>query len=184
MPDNQNKSKSKSGFTLIELIVSIAILAILYPAISAAFLNAQALMAAENSKLDTMSNAQLIMQELQVEGRDKIESIRSNYAVEETQALSVYIFYNTDADLNMDALITTRPDNVVKITDGKLGNPQGALNEMSALGKDYPYAANVFILWDQDTGEHKYYKIYKAKVTTWDLNHQQVESNRTAYIGE
>jgi prepilin-type N-terminal cleavage/methylation domain-containing protein len=85
-----NKIKSKRGFTLIELIVSIAILAILYPTISAAFLDTQAIMTAENSKLDTMSKAQLILQELQVEGRDNIENIRKNYSIEETQRSATY----------------------------------------------------------------------------------------------
>ena len=129
-----------------------------------------------------MSTAQLIMQQLQVEGSDNIENIRVNYAVEETQPFSFYIFYNTDADINMDAIINTQPDNIVKITDGKIGDSQNALATMAALGKKYPYAANVYILWDNQTAG--YYKVYKTKITTWDLNHNQVESNRTAYIGE
>ena len=81
-------ANKKKGFTLIELMVAIAILAIIYPAITSAFLTAQRSMEDENSMLETAAQAQYLLQSLQVQGREGVEIIYDKYKVSGVQKAS------------------------------------------------------------------------------------------------
>jgi prepilin-type N-terminal cleavage/methylation domain len=188
------RNSRKKGFTLIELMVAIAFLAIIYPAITSAFLTAQKAMEDENSRLETIAQAQYMMQVLQVEGRDGVEHIYNKYKSADTAKASLFIFYGNNEDISNTVGNTADEDkaksDILYAEQSSDDEPDSTTAQivMDAEGVDTPYAAHVLIVLDAPpTGEpsSNYFSVYKVVVDTWKMKGAHpVGSRRMAYIGE
>ena len=190
----RKRSNRKKGFTLIELLVAIAILAIIYPAITSAFVTAQKTMEDENSKLETIAQAQYMMQDLQVQGRDGVERIFAKYQRADAQKASFYVFYENNEDISDTVAELADEDkaesDILYAEKTTVDGPDSAAAQtvMDADGIGTPYAAHVLIVLDAPpSGEpsSSYFSVYKVVIDTWKMKGAHpVGSKRVAYIGE
>lgn len=172
----------KEGFTLIELIAAIAILAIVTSAIFMAFSTSARVWTRGRVRLGTSSYSQSIIEAFKAQGADKFKNMYSS-----SSGNSCYIYfddnitnfrvYNGSVSTPTD-LLTWVKDNSTKLT--------GSVNESYTSCKDSNYSggrrygAYIFIK-QSDTAN----KVYYARIRVWDLQSQNIaetESLKEFYI--
>lgn len=184
----------KKGFTLIELMVAIAFLAIIFPAITSAFVTAQRTMDMENATLETIAQTQYLMQSLQVQGVDGISVIYDKYKLEGSGKASMLIFYedndeieSTITKLSDKAKLVSEIHNVLGVS-GAEPDAAYAENLMSGAGIDRSYGVHVTIRAEQlpeGEGALEYFKVYNIEMKAWKVKGPySAESRRVVYIGE
>ncbi|QOX63035.1 type II secretion system protein [Anoxybacterium hadale] len=185
----------KKGFTLIELMVAITILAIIYPAIASAFVTAQKTMEDENSTLETLTQAQYLVQSLQVQRREGMETIYGKYKESGHERASLFLYYTDNDEIASAVEQMADPELAASDIDHVLealaveADASKAKEAMASASIDRRYAAHILIQPDlQPDSEEQvdYFKVYKIVINTWKLSSDSysVGSRRVAYIGE
>lgn len=184
-----NIRNKKMGFTIIELIVAIAIMALAFPVISSVFMNALNYTKDESIKLDTMTDAQSIAQGLKFQGKYGVGEIYNNLATDtEKHNLSSVIlnitYDNVGQVCGTDGLL-----NLPEYTDRSASMPIGSISSsrMNNLGSHYEteititpeeYSSN-----SSNNNNFIYFNMYDIKVKVKDLVNNTVESENTVLIG-
>ena len=159
----------KKGFTLVELIAAIAILAIVTSAIFPAFLTSVKIWSRGDLKLGTTTYAQSIIETLKSQGADKLKNMYSSASgsscyVYSDDNLTNFRVYNGSLSSPSD-LLTWVKDSSTKLT--------GLVNENYISCKDSSYSggrkygAYIFIKQSDATN-----KVYYARIRVWNLQRQ------------
>lgn len=197
--------KIKKGFTLIELIVAIAIIAIVFPSISSVFINAMKNTKQEDIKLTTMTEVQAVIQKLKSQSGFGIGIMYQNlYKGNSDKILTINIGFNdvntlidksnTSADLN--AGLTGLFDFVEPTDKGSID-----YTKQSGSGSDYINFSSYYNASTNDYGinynnnynylckieiqptSNVYFETYKITVTITDLKNPDASSIGYAYTG-
>ena len=165
--------KSKRGFTLIEVIVSLAIFAILLTVILAAFLTSAVISSRGGRKLKSMNYAEGIVQCVKSMGSSGITNI---YNVNKTD-IQWYIYFNENHD--------TDKNGYYDVLDYLKNNNYGKFSAAdSAASADYKYKCRIKINKDNTCSSNN---AYFVKIEVWDIkNNSNIEASkavREIYIG-
>jgi prepilin-type N-terminal cleavage/methylation domain-containing protein len=172
----------KNGFTLVELIASMAILTIVTSAIFTAFSTSSRIWSRGGTKLGTSAYAQSIIETFKSQGAERLKNMYSS-----TDGNSCYIYFDDNITnftvyngaLSSPAdLLTWAKDNSMKLT-GSVGESYTSCKN-SSLSGGRKYGAYIFIKQSDTTN-----KVYYARVRVWDLQRQngaETESLREIYI--
>lgn len=197
--------KKKKGFTLVELVCAVAIIAICIPFITDGFSKAFGYMYETNARLDTMTMSQSIVQVLKAQGRDTAENYLLNAAYNNdtsTNISKVYIYFNDYDDIKkllsksapLSNFITS--NEIYRLTNSSIPG----YDEARSHNIDKQFCAYLIISNDQtpsdtggNTGNFQYSKVYKIDITVWDVKSSRVvdgsvkenldNSSTTTYIG-
>lgn len=168
--------KKKKGFTLIELIVALAIFAISTSAIATMVNTSSNIYSIEDKKISVITSAQKIMQGLKSNGAEGLKKFYENETLKAKTGTYFYIFFD-----NRDRLLESKIkhggteekakpiilDETKYIKTGK--DSTGNYEECSKNNtQDKKYGALIQITKET---EEKYYGFdtYKLKVEVWDL---------------
>lgn len=181
-----NQEYKKNGFTLIELVIAIAIIVLVIPAITSAFINALNNTKIESVKLDTMSDVQAIIQTLKLQGKYGVDKIYNNLATptqkSNSSAITIDIKYDDIAKVTGVAGKINLPEYTDRLDDSDIGG----LGLQNNIGTHYDVkitiAPEAYYARTSYT-KFNYFNIYLIKVNVNDLNNDSAESEASAYIG-
>lgn len=195
--------KRKKGFTLIELIVAVAIIAIVFPVISSVFLFSMNQTKDEDIKLSTMTDVQTILQKLKAQSKYGIGQLFQDYKVKYINGDSTKIvttmriatMYDQVGDLfaprsgvvNSGFLSFKQPMDIDLTYQTQYENLLNALitinidntdtQRMIATGR-YDCEIDVVPMQDQT-----YYSVYRVNVTVKDTQNDNKASTGYEMIG-
>lgn len=168
-------NKKRKGFTLVELIGALAILAIGMVGISLAFNTSSTMWKKTKESMELVSDNQSIAQNLRAEGKNMVEEIYNDIKNKNNTSDSCYIYFN-DYD-EIKTTITSEP-----FTDYKVASASPSFSECESMKGDKKYGALIKV---QDaTPDGNYYKLYQVSITTWYFQEEEnTMSKSTFYIG-
>lgn len=170
------KNKKKKGFTLVELIGAIAILAISMTGISLTFNTSSTMWKKTRVSLELVSDNQSITQNLRAQGKDNVKEIYDHFEYINSNSNFYLYFDNYD---EIKAIISSKDYSNYTIATSVTPD----FNECTSKNdKNKKYGALVKI---QDaTPIGNYYKLYGITLTVWSLQEgENSKSETTFYIG-
>ena len=170
-------NKKKKGFTLVELIGAMAILAIAMTGISLTFNTSSIMWKKARVSLDLVSANQSISQNIRAVGKEKVKGIYDNINAVNNSS-GCYLFFNTYDEIKNIITATDYSGYTVSTSATPDFNECTNIN----IGKNKKYGALIKIRDVTETGS--YYKLYELTITVWSLQESEnSKSENTFYIG-
>jgi prepilin-type N-terminal cleavage/methylation domain-containing protein len=170
-------ANKRKGFTLTEVIASIAILSILTVAISVLFQSSAKIWNSGKIKLQNVTHVNTLANLIKARGKGYIRDIYDNNGKDGSGKVNFYIFFDDYSEcsnaiyndvITFPAVGSTlnREDCKTKNTDNKR---YGALVSFSLDTESYVPSTDEY-----------YYEMYKAEIELWDLKENNTFSSTTA----
>lgn len=174
----------KKGFTLIELIVALAILALVFPAISSVFISALNNTKNESVKLDTISGVQSILQTLKMQGKYGVDGIYNKFdTANDGQPVTINITYDDINSVSGSNGVLNLPEPTDMGYNNKINNIT-SITGATKYNAEIIIAPSTYYLGSSHISDSfTYFKTYKVKVTVSDLSNNSDSSDATVYIG-
>lgn len=169
------KNIKKKGFTLVELIGALAILAIAMTGVSLAFNTSSTTWKNTKLNLELVSYNQSVSQSIRAQGKDKVKKIYNKVKKSEKLNGECYVYFNSYEDIQNG--ISANNEDYFISSNGTPGYVECSSNNIN----NKKYGAMIE-LWDEKS--ISYYPLFKAKVTVWVFKQgTNAKSESTFYIG-
>jgi prepilin-type N-terminal cleavage/methylation domain-containing protein len=163
-------SKKKKGFTLVELIAALAILAISMIGIYLAFDTSSIIWRKTSETLEIVSHSQSIAQNLKAQGKYKVKQINDHIT---TGNVGCYLFFN-----DYDEIKSTITNNNYSKYISTLSPTFNDCKTNNLDDKTY----GAFIKIVDDKPPLSYYNFYKITLTVWDLKKVELISGELPFF--
>ena len=170
--------KRKKGFTIVELIVAVAIILISLQAVTIAVRASSKMWEISNRKLDVSTFNQSISQNIKNRGRSYIKDIYKARSTPAGNTIRFCIYFNDNSGIApyFEGSLK-KNDGTFKFTFDSVTDFEGCKDKSNGEN----YGALVIISESRDTDN---YSVYKLEVTVWDLTKNgEYKSYSSFYIG-